>query len=169
MYSVWQIASPPNFLPIVASIALLTFLIRRDPLSTASVLVVACSCSLSLATPVAMLASIGAAAKRGLLVKGGKYLESLARADVVLLDKTGTVTLGRPQVTDVVPLGHLSADEVLHLSACAEAMQDVLLISHLFTTLWRHLHQTGDSSPSFISYILETLSLSLLTRWFTLW
>jgi P-type Cu+ transporter len=84
------------FLPIVAAIALLTFLIRRDPLATAAVLVVACSCSLALATPVAMLASIGAAAKRGLLVKGGKYLESLARADVVLLDKTGTVTVGRP-------------------------------------------------------------------------
>ncbi|MBI3764126.1 MAG: cation-translocating P-type ATPase, partial [Chloroflexi bacterium] len=82
--------------------AALTFLIRRDPLATAAVLVVACSCSIALATPIAMLASIGAAAKRGLLIKGGKYLETLARADVVLIDKTGTVTLGKPQVTEVM-------------------------------------------------------------------
>src|SRR5207245_1075571 len=62
------------FLPVVAAIAALTFLVSRNPLSTASVLVVACSCSLALATPVAMLASIGAAATRGMLIKGGKYL-----------------------------------------------------------------------------------------------
>jgi Cd2+/Zn2+-exporting ATPase/Cu+-exporting ATPase len=104
----------------VATIALLTLLIRRDPLATAAVLVVACSCSLALATPVAMLASIGAAAKRGLLVKGGKYLESLARADVVLLDKTGTVTLGRPQITDVLPLDGRRDVDLLTLAASSE-------------------------------------------------
>lgn len=90
------------YLPVVTGLALLTFLIRRDPLATAAVLVVACSCSIALATPIAMLASIGAAAKRGLLIKGGKYLETLARADVLLIDKTGTLTLGQPQITDVV-------------------------------------------------------------------
>lgn len=108
------------YLPVVAGIALLTFLISRNPISTAAVLVVACSCSFALATPIAMLASVGAAARRGLLVKGGKYLESLARADVLLLDKTGTLTLGKPQITDVVPLNGLSADEVLALAASAE-------------------------------------------------
>jgi Cd2+/Zn2+-exporting ATPase/Cu+-exporting ATPase len=90
------------YLPVVAGVAALTFLIRRDPLATAAVLVVACSCSFALATPIAMLASVGAGAKRGLLIKGGKYLESLARADVLLIDKTGTLTLGRPHITDVV-------------------------------------------------------------------
>lgn len=108
------------FLPIVAGVATLTFLISRDPLATAAVLVVACSCSLALATPVAMLASIGAAAKRGLLIKGGKYLEILARADVILLDKTGTLTLGKPRITDVVPLNGMARDEVLSLAATAE-------------------------------------------------
>ena len=90
------------YLPVVAGIAALTFLFRRDPLATAAVLVVACSCSFALATPIAMLASIGAAAKRGLMIKGGKYLESLARADVVLVDKTGTLTLGKPTITDIL-------------------------------------------------------------------
>jgi Cd2+/Zn2+-exporting ATPase/Cu+-exporting ATPase len=108
------------YLPIVAGLAALTFLISRNPLSTAAVLVVACSCSFALATPVAMLASIGGSAKRGLIIKGSKYLETLARADVVLVDKTGTLTLGQPQITDVIPFNGLSASEVLTLAASAE-------------------------------------------------
>lgn len=108
------------YLPVVAAIAALTFLISRNPLSTAAVLLVACSCSFALATPVAMLASVGASAKRGLLIKGGKYLELLARADVLLVDKTGTLTLGQPQVTDVIPLNGLSRSELLSIAAAAE-------------------------------------------------
>ena len=108
------------FLPIVMTIAALTFLISRNPLATAAVLVVACSCSIALATPIAMIASIGAAARQGILIKGGKYLEALGRADVLLIDKTGTLTLGRPQITDIVPLGSFSTDEVLSLAAAAE-------------------------------------------------
>jgi Cd2+/Zn2+-exporting ATPase/Cu+-exporting ATPase len=108
------------YLPVVAVIAALTFLFTRNPLSTAAVLLVACSCSFALATPVAMLASIGASAKRGLLIKGGKYLELLARADVLLVDKTGTLTLGQPQVTDVISLNGLSRTEILSIAASAE-------------------------------------------------
>jgi len=73
-----------------------------------------------LATPVAMLASIGGSAKRGLLIKGGKYLETLARADIVLVDKTGTLTLGQPQITDVISLNGLPTSEILALAASAE-------------------------------------------------
>lgn len=108
------------YLPIVAGIAAVTFLISRNPLATAAVLVVACSCSIALATPIAMLASVGAAAQRGLLIKGGKYLEALARADVVLVDKTGTLTLGKPQVTDVISLNGIGETELLTLAASAE-------------------------------------------------
>lgn len=108
------------YLPVVAGIATLTFLLRRDPLATAAVLVVACSCSFALATPIAMLASIGAAAKRGLLIKGGKYLETLARADVLLVDKTGTLTLGRPEIQDILPLNGMTDTELLRLAASAE-------------------------------------------------
>jgi Cd2+/Zn2+-exporting ATPase/Cu+-exporting ATPase len=108
------------FLPVVATIALLTLVVSRNPLSAAAVLVVACSCSFALATPIAMLASIGAAASHGLLIKGGKYLEALARADVVFIDKTGTVTAGRPQITDIVPLEGATAEEVLLLAASVE-------------------------------------------------
>jgi Cd2+/Zn2+-exporting ATPase/Cu+-exporting ATPase len=108
------------YLPVVLGLAALTLLISRNPLATAAVLVVACSCAIALATPVAMLASIGRGAKRGILIKGGKYIETLARADVVLVDKTGTLTLGQPQITDVIPLNGLPASDILALAASAE-------------------------------------------------
>jgi Cu+-exporting ATPase len=108
------------YLPLVLVVAALTLVVSRDPLATAAVLVVACSCSFALATPVAVLASVGAAARKGLLIKGGRYLELLAGADVLLIDKTGTLTLGRPQLTDVVPLNGFSLAEVLALAASAE-------------------------------------------------
>lgn len=107
------------YLPVVAAIALLTFLLRRDPLATAAVLVVACSCSFALATPIAMLASIGSAARGGLLVKGGRYLELLDRVDTLLVDKTGTLTFGQPQISDLIALRG-SPDELLRLAASAE-------------------------------------------------
>ncbi|MCK4726111.1 MAG: cation-translocating P-type ATPase, partial [Anaerolineales bacterium] len=122
------------YLPVVLGIAALTLFIRRDPAATVAVLVVACSCAFALATPIAMLASIGAGAKHGLLIKGGKYLETLAGADVLLIDKTGTLTLGQPQIVKVLvndngwglvetaaiktmPAGNL---EFIHLAATAE-------------------------------------------------
>lgn len=93
------------YLPFVAAFAALTFIISRDPMATTAVLVVACSCAFALATPIAMLASIGAGAKHGLMIKGGKYLEVLEGADVILIDKTGTLTLGKPRITDILDLG----------------------------------------------------------------
>lgn len=108
------------FLPIVAGVAIVTYALSRDPIATAAVLVVACSCSLALATPIAMLATVGAAAKRGILIKGGKYVETLAKADVLLIDKTGTLTVGAPRITDVITLNGLSEDDVVSLAASAE-------------------------------------------------
>jgi len=109
------------YLPVVTAIAALTFLIRRDPLATAAVLVVACSCAFALATPIAILASVGAGAKRGLLIKGGKYLEALARADVLLIDKTGTLTWGEPRLSEQLSLRRdVPPDHLLQLAASAE-------------------------------------------------
>jgi Cu+-exporting ATPase len=116
----WADKFSAYYLPVVLAVASVTLLTRHDVLASAAVLVVACSCSFALATPVAMLASIGASAKHGLLIKGSKYLESLARADVLLIDKTGTLTLGRPQVTDIRSLNGVPESEVLGLAASAE-------------------------------------------------
>lgn len=108
------------YLPVVAGIALLTWIISSNALSATAVLVVACSCSIALATPIATLASIGAAARQGIVVKGGKYLELLAAARVVLIDKTGTVTLGKPKITSIMPLNGTDEDRLLTLAASAE-------------------------------------------------
>ena len=116
----WADRFSAYYLPVVVAIAGLTLLMCHDALAAAAVLVVACSCSLALATPVAVLASIGASARRGLLIKGGRYLEVLARADVVLIDKTGTLTLGRPRITEVRALNGVPETEVMALAASAE-------------------------------------------------
>ncbi|OGO35989.1 MAG: copper-translocating P-type ATPase [Chloroflexi bacterium RBG_16_57_11] len=113
------------YLPVVAGVALLTFLIRRDPMATAAVLVVACSCSFALATPIAMLASIGSGAQRGVMIKGGKYLELLCQADVLLIDKTGTLTLGKPKIVDfrffdAQLSSQFSEGDILRLAGTAE-------------------------------------------------
>ena len=108
------------YLPFVALIALGTLIIRRDPIAAASVMVVACSCSFSLATPVAMLASIGTSAQKGLLFKGGKYVESLSKADTVFIDKTGTLTIGKPIITDIIPIGDFSENTLIQFCASAE-------------------------------------------------
>ena len=108
------------YLPFVALIALGTLIIRGDPIAAASVMVVACSCSFSLATPVAMLASIGSSAEKGLLFKGGKYIESLSKADTVYIDKTGTLTIGKPSITDIILIDDISESILIQFCASAE-------------------------------------------------
>lgn len=108
------------YLPVVMGIAALTFFFTRNPLSAAAVLLVACSCSFAIATPIAMLATIGANAKRGALIKGGKYIEALARADVLLIDKTGTLTLGKPTVTDILAWNGMDENSLLSYAASAD-------------------------------------------------
>lgn len=109
------------YMPVVVGVAAGTLLLGGGPLAAAAVLVVACSCAFALATPVAVLAAVGAAARHGLVVKGGRFIEALARTDLLLIDKTGTVTLGQPRVVEVSALDTGSALDVLGLAAAAEA------------------------------------------------
>ncbi len=132
------------FLPIVAGIALLSFFLTRSPISAAAVLVVACSCSFALATPVAMLASIGAGARNGLVIKGGKYIEVLDRATVLLVDKTGTLTLGKPTIQNVLPFADWQRKDVLALAAAAEWYSEHPLARAVLETAQR---EVGNLSP----------------------
>ena len=86
-----------------------------------AVLLIACPCALGLATPAAIMAGTGRAAELGILFKGGEVFETAHAADIVLLDKTGTVTEGAMRLTEVVPLAGFTEDEVLALAAAAES------------------------------------------------
>ncbi len=115
------------FVPVVLGIALLTFLLwlllgpgLSHAFSAAlSVLLIACPCAMGLATPAAIAVATGRAAQLGLLFRKGTALEALARADTVVLDKTGTLTVGKPTLTEVLPFG-LSREEALSLAAALE-------------------------------------------------
>lgn len=88
-----------RFVPISLGLAAATLLLTRDWTKAVTMLVIACPCAAGLATPTAVSASIGGAAKRGILIKGGVHLEGAARVDAVVIDKTGTLTLGAPSLT----------------------------------------------------------------------
>ncbi len=85
-------------------------------------LVIACPCALVISTPVTVVSGLTAAAKRGILIKGGVHLENGRKLKVVALDKTGTITEGKPRVTDVQPVGDASKDEVLRIAASLDAL-----------------------------------------------
>lgn len=87
-------------------------------------LVVACPCALVISTPVTVVSALAAAARRGILVKGGTFLEGAKDLAVVALDKTGTLTQGRPAVTDVLPLGGVTTEMALRTAAALEAGSD---------------------------------------------
>src|SRR5919108_2802544 len=102
------------------SAAVLTFLITRDVRSTISVIIVAGACGIAAGTPLAILGAIGRAARQGAIVKGGLYIEILSRVDTVALDKTGTLTYGNPEVTEILPAHGANSRAVIEAAAIAE-------------------------------------------------
>ncbi len=106
--------------PFTFGLAALVWLVTRDPIRASSVLLVDFSCALRLATPLAILAAMREGASRGVLIKGGVFLEAMATADTVIFDKTGTLTEARPQVAEVIACEGNTTKEVLRLAACME-------------------------------------------------
>ena len=100
--------------------AAFTFLITHNARSTISVVIVAGACGIAAGTPLAILGAIGRAARQGAIVKGGLYMERLSKVDTVLLDKTGTLTLGNPEVVSVDPADGIGRERLLRLAASAE-------------------------------------------------
>ena len=100
--------------------AALTFVITHDVRSTISVIIVAGACGIAAGTPLAIVGAIGSAAHKGAIIKGGRYLEVLGQIDTVVLDKTGTLTLGTPQVVAVHPCGTTSSRTVIEQAAIVE-------------------------------------------------
>ncbi|HEY6164199.1 MAG TPA: copper-translocating P-type ATPase [Nitrososphaeraceae archaeon] len=117
------------FIPIILSIAIASslywFFVAHQPISFAvtvfaTILVVSCPCALGIATPMVISLGIDKAARQGVLIKGGQYLEKLSSIDTIVFDKTGTLTNGKPEVTDVIPNKGYTDFELLQLAASAE-------------------------------------------------
>jgi len=115
------------FVPVTLVIAGVAYAISGDPIRLLSVLVVATPCPLILAVPIAVVAGISRAAKRGIIVKGGGALETLARGKTLLFDKTGTLTSGIPQLADVETFGSVGTDELLRLAASLDQVSPHVL------------------------------------------
>ncbi len=115
------------FVPVTLALAGGAWLVTGEPLRALSVLVVATPCPLILAVPIAVVAGISRSAKRGIIVKGGGALETLARTEVLMLDKTGTLTAGVPEVADIEIFGSHSADELLALAASLDQVSPHVL------------------------------------------
>lgn len=109
-----------KFVPTILGIAFLVFLFTGNPRAAIAVIVVACPCAISMATPLAVVASVGRAARKGIIIKGGTYLEELSKVDAVVLDKTGTLTMGELAVTDFIGFGEYSNEDALSTAAMVE-------------------------------------------------
>jgi len=116
------------FVPVVLGLALATFALwlfhhwglSRAVASTVAVLVIACPCAMGLAVPAALTVAIGRGAQFGVLIKGGEALERVATLQAVLMDKTGTLTIGKPVFTGIEALDEFAEQDLLRLAAAAE-------------------------------------------------
>lgn len=108
------------FLPVVLLLAIIVFIVTGNTKTAVSILLVACPCAFAIATPTAVTAGISNMARRAVLVKGGIFFELAGKIDALLVDKTGTFTLGRPKVLEVVAFDGLPNRAVLEMAAVAE-------------------------------------------------
>lgn len=108
------------YTPSIIGLAVAAFAVTQDIRLALTLLVVGCPGALVISTPVSIVGGIGRAARSGILIKGGQHLESAGRIDTLALDKTGTLTEGKPQLASIVALGGIAEAELLHLAATAE-------------------------------------------------
>ncbi|MFO7160921.1 MAG: heavy metal translocating P-type ATPase [[Clostridium] cellulosi] len=128
------------FVPAVIGISIITLIgwliatgdVTKALISAVSVLVIACPCSLGLATPTAIMVGTGKGAENGILIKGGEYLETAYKINAVVFDKTGTITNGEPEVTDIISLGNLTEIEILKFASASEKKSEHPLGAAIF-------------------------------------
>lgn len=131
------------FVPTIILLAILTFLawyfiidpenLSRALINFTAVLVIACPCALGLATPTSIMVGTGIGAENGILIKGAEHLENAHRLTAIVLDKTGTITKGKPDVTDIIPLQNLTENELLQIAVRAEKKSEHPLAEAIVT------------------------------------
>lgn len=131
--------------------ALLTLLLTHNLRSTISVIIVAGACGIAAGTPLAILGAIGRAARQGAIIKGGMYLEQLAKIDTVLLDKTGTLTYGKPRVIAIEPINGFEERDVLEVAAIAERNSEHPLARAVLAAAQEN--QVTIAEPSYFEYV----------------
>ena len=112
------------FTPAILVIAALVYLLSGNINHALSTLIVACPCALVLATPIAIVAGVANGARRGILIRGGARLEAAGRVTAIALDKTGTITMGKPEVMKVIPFGDNSEESILKSAAACERLSE---------------------------------------------
>jgi Cd2+/Zn2+-exporting ATPase/Cu+-exporting ATPase len=131
--------------------AAITFLLTRNLISTISVIVVAGACGVAAGTPLAIVAVMGGLAKKGVIVKGGVYVQEMSKIDTVVIDKTGTLTLGDPEVTDIVGLNGSSQKQVLTYAAAAERLSNHPVARAIMAKAQElRVNTTTSSSPDYL-------------------
>ncbi|MCL2691133.1 MAG: cation-translocating P-type ATPase [Candidatus Bathyarchaeota archaeon] len=108
------------FTPLILIIGLTVFALTHDLLRMAAVFIIACPCALILSTPAAIIASIGNAAKQGILIRNGETLEKMSKIDTLIVDKTGTITKGKLEITDIQSFTQYTPDQILQFAAETE-------------------------------------------------
>ena len=130
--------------PVVAGADVSTWLYRSLVL-----LVISCPCALVISTPVSIVSALSAAARNGVLIKGGAHLERLAAVRAIAFDKTGTLTRGEPAVTEVIPVGNASSQNVLRYAAAVEARSE----HHIARAIAARAHHEGIEVPEVAAFM----------------
>lgn len=148
------------FLPVVLVLAVTVFIVTGNIKTAISLLLVACPCAFAIATPTAVTAGISNMARRAVLVKGGIFFELAGKIDALLVDKTGTFTLGRPTVLEVVAFDGLANRAVLEMAAVAEKHSEHPLAKGVL----RHAKENGLEVPDPDEFKVE-IGQGVVARW----
>lgn len=148
------------FLPTVLVLAVVVYMASGNLKSAVSILLVACPCAFAIATPTAVTAGISNMARRGILVKGGMFLELAGKLDALVIDKTGTFTIGQPTVLEVLTFSDAPELEVLQFAAAAERYSE----HPIAKAVLRYAHEQGLQVPRPDEFKIE-IGRGVLIRW----
>jgi Cd2+/Zn2+-exporting ATPase len=136
------------YTPFIIALSVLAYILSRDIELALTLLVIGCPGALVISTPVSVVAGIGRAAKSGILIKGGEYLENAGKISALALDKTGTLTQGKPRVTDILALSHSAQPVVAGDHLPAAPMQNVAWDADQESVLrWAAIAEAGSEHP----------------------